>query len=191
MRTIENPETFRKNVITKIDGIVSVYSATLLTLPTSSVNSTDKSSKKEKRSINLEKSIYNYSVKEATQRKVVKKWDNPYFVELYTNRLRTILLNLANPELLKQLESGELKSQDLAFMTHQEMNPGKWEALIQAKIKKDKTKYETNMEAATDTFKCRKCQKKKCTYYQLQTRSADEPMTTFVSCLECGNRWRC
>jgi transcription elongation factor S-II len=169
MRTIENPETFRKNVTSHLNGIL----------------------KQEKRSTNLEKAIYNYSLKEATQRKVVKKWDNPYFVELYTNRLRTIYINLSNPELLEQIESGQIKSHDVAFMTHQEMNPKKWDPLIQAKIKKDKTKYETNMEAATDTFKCRKCHKSKCTYYQLQTRSADEPMTTFVQCLECGNRWRC
>ena len=35
------------------------------------------------------------------------------------------------------------------------------------------------------------CGKNKCTYYELQTRSADEPMTTFVSCLNCGNHWKC
>lgn len=32
---------------------------------------------------------------------------------------------------------------------------------------------------------------RKCSYYQMQTRSADEPMTTFVRCVACGNRWRC
>jgi len=169
MRSIENPESFRNNITVKLNDLL----------------------KQEKKAANLEKAIYNYSLKEATQRKVVKKWDNPYFVELYTNRLRTILLNLSNEDLLQQIESGQIKCRDAAFMTHQEMNPTKWDSLIQAKIKKDKTKYETNMEAATDTFKCRKCHQKKCTYYQLQTRSADEPMTTFVSCLECGNRWRC
>jgi hypothetical protein len=26
---------------------------------------------------------------------------------------------------------------------------------------------------------------------QMQTRSADEPMTTFVSCVACGNKWKC
>ena len=76
-------------------------------------------------------------------------------------------------------------------MTHQEMNPERWNELIQIKIKKDKAKYEENMEAATDTFTCNKCKQKKCTYYQMQTRSADEPMTTFVSCLNCGARWKC
>jgi len=169
MRTIENPNIFRKNIIEKINLLI----------------------KNETKSTNLEKAIFNYSVKEAGQRKVVKKWDNPFFVELYTNRLRSIYINISNPELLEQIVTGQLKAKDVAFSTHQEMNPKKWDSLIQAKMKKDKTKYETNMEAATDTFKCRKCHQNKCTYYQLQTRSADEPMTTFVNCLECGNRWRC
>ena len=169
MRTISNPENFRKNIVSKLDEIL----------------------KQEKKSINVEKGVYNYALKEATQRKVVKKWDNPFFVQIYTSRLRAIYLNLLNPELLEQIQNGEIKSHEVAFMTHQEMNPKKWDALIQAKIKKDKNKYEVNLEAATDTFKCRKCHQNKCTYYQLQTRSADEPMTTFVSCLECGNRWKC
>lgn len=42
----------------------------------------------------------------------------------------------------------------------------------------------------TDLFQCGKCKKKNCTYNQVQTRSADEPMTTFVLCNECGNRWK-
>jgi len=40
--------------------------------------------------------------------------------------------------------------------------------------------------AVTDEFQCGKCKKRRCTYTQKQTRSADEPMTTFVLCLECG-----
>ncbi|KAI6698696.1 hypothetical protein NL676_018815 [Syzygium grande] len=37
-------------------------------------------------------------------------------------------------------------------------------------------------KATTDQFKCGRCGQRKTTYYQLQTRSADEPMTTFVTC---------
>ena len=40
-------------------------------------------------------------------------------------------------------------------------------------------------------FKCRKCKGTKTSHYSLQTRSSDEPMTVFVECLTCGNRWRC
>lgn len=44
--------------------------------------------------------------------------------------------------------------------------------------------------ATTSEFRCGKCKKRECTYYQMQTRSADEPLTTFVQCVACGNRWR-
>ncbi|KAK4534748.1 hypothetical protein CDCA_CDCA02G0773 [Cyanidium caldarium] len=45
--------------------------------------------------------------------------------------------------------------------------------------------------ASTDQFRCGKCGRRECTYFQMQTRSADEPMTTFVTCVHCGNRWKC
>jgi len=48
-----------------------------------------------------------------------------------------------------------------------------------------------NARATTDMFRCGKCKQRRTTYHQMQTRSADEPMTTFVCCLECGNRWKC
>jgi DNA-directed RNA polymerase subunit M/transcription elongation factor TFIIS len=40
-------------------------------------------------------------------------------------------------------------------------------------------------------FTCVRCKSKKTSYYQLQTRSADEPMTTFVTCLNCDRNWKC
>ena len=46
-------------------------------------------------------------------------------------------------------------------------------------------------EGVSGFFTCNKCKSNKTTYYQLQTRSADEPMTTYVSCLNCGKRWKC
>ena len=47
---------------------------------------------------------------------------------------------------------------------------------------------ENNM-AFSDQYKCRKCGESKCKITQAQTRSADEPMTTFTRCLDCGNQW--
>ena len=146
--------------------------------------------KDDKKSINLEKAIFNYSLKEADNNKVFKKWGNHKFVLLYLNKLRSVYANLT-PEILNKLSNGDIKSFSIAFMTHQELVPQRWAVLIENKMKRDKSKYENNIEAATDTFQCRKCKSKKCTYYQLQTRSADEPMTTFVSCLDCGKRWKC
>lgn len=168
LRKIENPDIFRSKVVDKIDEILSNV----------------------KNSKNLEKGVFNYSLKEAEYRKIIKKWDNNQFVQIYINHLRSIMVNLKNPVILEQINDGTIKSHTVAFMTHQEMKPDRWAALIAKKIIKDKNKFETNIEAATDTFKCRKCKSNKCTYYQVQIRSADEPMTTFITCLECGNRWK-
>ena len=70
------------------------------------------------------------------------------------------------------------------------MNSDRWKDLIERKIKRDESKYSNRLEASTDMFTCSKCKSKKCTYYELQTRSADEPATIFVTCLNCGKNWK-
>ena len=169
LRKIENPELFRTNIKNKLNEVL----------------------KNEKKSSNLEKGIYNWSLKESDQRKVLKKWDNRHFILIYLDKLRSTFNNLKNKEVIDLINNDSIKVHTIAFMTHQEMKPEKWIELIKAKSIRDQNKFETNIEAATDTFTCRKCKSKKCTYYQMQTRSADEPMTTFVSCIDCGNRWKC
>lgn len=139
---------------------------------------------------NIEIGVYNYAVKEATNLKVIKKWDIPAFSTIYMDRLRTIWNNLKNVELLASLKSEELSPKTLAFMTHQEMDPQHWKDMIEQKIKRDANKYSTNIEAMTEMFTCKKCKSKRCTYYELQTRSADEPSTIFISCLDCGKHWK-
>jgi len=142
-------------------------------------------------STNIEKGIFNWAIQHASKNNIVKKWSNTFFVTLYIDRLRSVYINLKKPDVASAVLSANIKSQEIAFMTHQEICPEKWKKLIDDKKIRDKQKYEPNIEASTDNFTCNKCKSKKCTYYQLQTRSADEPMTTFVTCLECGKRWKC
>lgn len=144
----------------------------------------------EKDATNLEKGVFNYTIQEATFKKITKKWEKPEFTDLYLDRLRTIYMNIQNPDLIQHLKNGEIQAQTIAFMTHQEMNPEHWKEMLNRKIKRDQSKFSTKIEASTDMFTCKKCRSKKCTYYELQTRSADEPATIFVTCLDCGKNWK-
>ena len=167
---INDDKIFRNNIINKLNLILNDI----------------------KKSKNLEIGIYNWTIKESEIRKVIKKWDNIYFINLYLDHLKSIYINLKNnQELINNIKLEKIKPQELAFMSHQEMCPEKWEELIKIKSIRDKAKFEDKLEASTDTFTCRKCKSKKCSYYAQQVRSSDEPMTIFVSCLNCGCRWKC
>ncbi len=167
---IHNPTEFRSNIRAKLYKII----------------------KNKNKCENLEKGIYNWCIRESKIKKIVRKWDNTMFTILYYDRLKSVYLNLSKPksELLARLKKNEFKAHELAMMSHQEMEPDKWCVLIDSKIKRDKNATTVDMSAATDQFRCFKCKKSKCTYYQMQTRSADEPMTTFITCLLCGNNWK-
>lgn len=168
MRSITDSEAFRKDIVTKLNSLI------------------DDNEISEK----LEQNILDYASKEANQLKIIIRWDNTSFAQLYIDRMRSIYLNLKNPKLLDSLKSSEINTETLAYMTHQEMNPDHWKGLIDKKMRRDANKYNNNTQASTDMFTCGKCKSKRCTYYELQTRSADEPATIFVTCLECGKNWK-
>ena len=169
MIKVDNPETFRSKIIENLNAII----------------------KNEKISINVEKSVFNSSLDHAKTQKVIKKWDNKYFVDIYVLILKKVFINLKNEDTLNRLRSKKIRSSDFGGMTHIEMCPEIWGDLIEKKKKRDENKFNGNITATTDNFTCYKCKSQKCSYYQLQTRSADEPMTTYVDCLNCGNRWKC
>ena len=169
MKTVSDPEKFRSSIIESLSKIVNC----------------------DKRARNIEKSIYNKCLEEATEKTIIKRWDNKFFVMIYIDKLKNIYFTLKNPEILSKIQKGIFKTSDIAFKTHQELYPEKWSILMEDKKLRLENKYFPKIEASTDNFVCRKCKSNECTYYQLQTRSADEPMTTFVTCIKCGTRWKC
>lgn len=136
----------------------------------------------------LETSVYNYTIR-ACKDKTSLNWDNPAFVKEYCTKARSISFNLKNPrnpELLQGLIRGDYTTRELVDMSHIQMFPAIWE---EALAKSQKT-VATEAPKEDGMFMCGKCKSYKTTYHQLQTRSADEPMTTFVTCLDCGKRWK-
>jgi DNA-directed RNA polymerase subunit M/transcription elongation factor TFIIS len=57
------------------------------------------------------------------------------------------------------------------------------------KLNIDIDRYINKPDVKEGNYKC-KCGSNKTYFYQLQTRSSDEPMTTFITCIKCGNKWK-
>ena len=167
--TVNNPNNFRANIRKKINDIINIPI----------------------KSLNIERGIYNYSLTKAEYYKIPKKWNNEQFVLLYIDKFKMIYCNIQNPIIIKKIQTGEFKSSTFANMTHQDLSPEKWNDILKDRKLRLENKYFPKIEASTDAFTCGKCKSDKCTYYQLQTRSADEPMTTYVTCINCGARWKC
>lgn len=113
----------------------------------------------------------------------------------YKNRVRSRIANLKdpkNPQLSRNYICGVISAAKLAIMTAEEMASDEMKNVRNKFIKEsiDDAQLATVQGTKTDLLKCGKCKKRNCTYNQIQTRSADEPMTTFVLCNECGNRWK-
>lgn len=152
---------FRNSVISKIDIII----------------------KKKDISKKVEESIFNFT-KEYTEQE-----GTPFLFEsIYQNKFNEIMKNLDkdsdNKTLLDNLKKGVIKPEQLAFLKPEELDPDKYESIIK---KKELEEYKKNNKSTTNIFKCSKCKSRKSIVHQQQTRAGDEPMTTYVTCQECGH----
>ena len=145
---------------------------------------------------NMETGIYNWVIDFSDSHKIVKNWKNSKFVNVYTNKARSVYSNIdpnsyiCNQRLLPRLTENEFLPQDIAYASRDTLFPDRWKEAIDKKMKKDEFVYEERPAAMTNQFKCSKCKKRECSFQELQLRSCDEPMTLFITCLNCGNRWR-
>jgi transcription elongation factor S-II len=113
----------------------------------------------------------------------------------YRAKLRSLfqnLKNVSNRELGPRVMSGEIDPTRFVTMSHEELKSAERRKEDEKLQKENMMKAQVPMaeKSISDALRCGKCGQKKVSYSQAQTRSADEPMTTFCECTVCGNRWK-
>lgn len=122
-------------------------------------------------------------------------WENPQYRWRYKQRVMSILFNLRkNPALVEAVvKTKTVNPADIGGMRPDQLWPDGPHATMMIKRREREMTIQMNAvkndEAYEGILTCPKCKGKKTTYYQMQTRSADEPATNFCSCA-CGHRWR-
>ena len=130
----------------------------------------------------VETAILKKCAADAQQWFIDQSWDNPVFLNLYRNRA----IDLYRYKGLMPTMTVD----EFVHSTPLTQNPERWAEIAQSTSEKEKATHSKKQTASIFLF-CKRCKKKsRCDYYQMQTRSADEPMTTFVTCLDCDKRWK-
>lgn len=143
----------------------------------------------------IEKECYNECIRHASEHGIIKKWENKQFLNLYVQKSRILFNNIdkhshvKNVFLMDKVLNQNITPEMLVKMNYQEINPEYWDPIID-KMNKLENKTLQPIKNYTTMYKCGRCKERKCTYTEAQTRSADEPMTTFVTCLVCKHRWK-
>ena len=144
--------------------------------------------------INMEKSTHNWAVKQTQKSNDTPATDNPRHMSRYKHKFLEMQKNLKNsPNLKQRILSGELKTSQVFELPLENLWPGGiYAKACEEGIKRAMAK-DYNIANEPDykgLFRCNKCKGYKTTYYEMQTRSADEPMTVFVTCHVCKLTWK-
>jgi DNA-directed RNA polymerase subunit M/transcription elongation factor TFIIS len=149
----------------------------------------------------IEKNVFNSCILYTDTNCIIRKWSNPVFKVYYEDKIRSILINLDSYSesvtndtfanfIIERYQNNTKNIDNISNMEPKEVNPLHWKSVIdEYDMKEDVLK--NYVQLTTDQFKCGRCKQKKTTYYQVQTRSADEASTNFVTCINCGNEWKC
>lgn len=144
----------------------------------------------------MEIGLFNWSLAKADDRKMARDWRNAQFRALYAAKARSMLANtdpstyVDNARLLQRLNEREFLPHEVAFMSPENLFPERWKHAIDIRMQRDQYINSARPAAMTDQFRCSRCKKRECVYQELQTRSCDEPASLFITCLNCGHRWR-
>lgn len=126
---------------------------------------------------NIEKSIYNYTIDYCRKKNIEQSWDVLLFSHVYVQKALEVHKLVEDSKVIDKINTKQVCAKDLAFIKHTDLYP-------------EEKVDDVQEEISEGLFQCKRCGSKKTTYYSLQTRSADEPMTNFITCVSCKNRWK-
>lgn len=143
----------------------------------------------------LERAIYNHVISTSRQDKTPQTWKHPIFKSRYLQKVLSTIFNATNkknPALCDRIQDGSVSFEWLVSARPTALFPELWEPIYhQVAMKQLKKQLTENPEDVPDGIEqCRKCKSKKVVYTQLQTRSADEPMTSYFRCVSCQHSWK-
>jgi len=113
----------------------------------------------------------------------------------YKKKVKSLFTNLknkSNPELGVSVMQGKVSPEKFVKMAEEELKSEDRRREDDEFEKENMKKAQVPMakKSISDSLECGRCKKKMVSYSQAQTRSADEPMTTFCECMNCGKRWK-
>jgi DNA-directed RNA polymerase subunit M/transcription elongation factor TFIIS len=143
----------------------------------------------------LERAILKHTEEFCLRREVPAFWDNAVFRSTYTHKVLSVRFNLRErPEVLAKVVDKKIGVKQFVDMRPWEIAPEKWEHAFDLMAKRELRNADANsVDPATmpdGILKCGKCGSMKTTYFQIQQRSADEPMSTYAQCVSCKARWK-
>lgn len=138
---------------------------------------------------NMEKSLYNDTGRS------ISDPGHPNFTAFYRSKYVGLMNSIKRcPDIIERINRGELKASRIAEYPPDVIEPNGRYAAAKLKLQEREIMLERNKAKLDSEYsgilKCGRCKSMKTMYFQMQTRSADEPMTTYVTCMECEHKWK-
>lgn len=139
--------------------------------------------------LKIELSIFEYSLIYCQNHKFNMEFVKSVYEDKYYNIVSNIITTpgIDNKTFKNLLLENKINPSYVAFLSPSQIHPDKWQYFIK---KKEYIEQKENNISYSNAYKCYKCGESKAKVTQAQTRSADEPMTTFVTCMVCQNTFK-
>lgn len=139
----------------------------------------------------IEQHAYNWAIDHGRRHGYPLVWELRQLRHIYTTKIVNICQCLKrHPDVRERILTKKIKLHTLVFGKPWEIKPEVWETAFEAAARRQLKSELRNAQSFDGLLTCSKCKSKHVAYCCIQTRAADEPMTVFAECTNCGKRWR-